>query len=77
MELWSRAMKLVELLRHPARVELYERPAARHGRHGHNLTHIAYTAHSGPYRLHVRLRLAGSVCLELLLSASVRLVVWC
>jgi hypothetical protein len=33
-ELRSRAMKLAELLRQAARVELYERPAARHGRHG-------------------------------------------
>jgi hypothetical protein len=33
-ELRSRAMKLAELLRQAARVEPYERPVARHGRHG-------------------------------------------
>jgi hypothetical protein len=33
-ELRSRAMKLADLLRQEAWVESYERPAARHGRHG-------------------------------------------
>lgn len=55
-ELRSRAMKLAELLRHPARVELYERPAARVMADTERALHKAVGMAARCFQSHSRLR---------------------